>query len=145
MQKKLLAVATTIAISVGNLSAFADNVEMSPAQRAANIKEYNKRKAQGAVEVPRGGRGASKTHQPERGSSTPQRQTAGQSKQRCEDAARNAQTTATGTAILSGVIGFIPFGGSASGIAGAAANVGASAAGEIARQNSAAKMQRECM
>ncbi|MEZ0168350.1 hypothetical protein [Microvirga sp. TS319] len=145
MQKNLLVIATTIAISLGSLSAFADNVDLSPEQRAANIKEYNERKAQGIVEVPRGGRGASKKPLLERGTGTPQRQTAGPSRQKCEEAARNAQATATGTAVLSGVIGLIPFGGSASGIAGAAANVGASAAGEIVRQSSAAAMQKECM
>lgn len=144
MLKNFMIYGAVLAISFSTSNAIADNVELSPAQRAANIKEYNKRKAQGIIETPRGGRGASKKLQPERVGS-PQRQTAGQSRQKCEEAAHNAQATATGTALLSSVIGLIPFGGSASGIAGAAANVGASAAGEIARQKSTAAMQKECM
>lgn len=145
MHKNSLIYAATIAMTLSASTAMADNVDLSPAQRAANIKEYNKRKAQGIVETPRGGRGASQKSQQEHVGGTAQRQASGQNRQKCEEAAQNAQATATGTAILSSVIGLIPFGGSASGIAGAAVNAGASTAGEIARQNSTAAMQKECM
>lgn len=145
MHRIFIIYAATVAIALSASVAMADNVDLSPAQRAANVKEYNKRKAQGIVETPRGGRGASKKSQQEHVGGTAQRQASGQSRQKCDEAAQNAQATATGTAVLSSVIGLIPFGGSASGIAGAAASVGASAAGEIARQKSAAAMQKECM
>ncbi|WP_199084403.1 hypothetical protein [Bosea sp. ASV33] len=145
MHKNSIIYAAAIAMALSTSTAMADKVDLSPAQRAANIKEYNKRKAQGIVDTPLGGRGASKKALHEHVGGTAQRQASGQSRQKCEEAAQNAQATATGTAVLSSVIGLIPFGGSASGFAVAAANVGASAAGEIARQNSTAAMQKECM
>lgn len=63
---------------------------------------------------------------------------------RCQDAMNDAQTTAVGTSVLSSAVGFLPFGGAASGMASAAAGVGASAAGEIARQKAAASVQGNC-
>lgn len=63
---------------------------------------------------------------------------------RCQDAVNDAQTTAVGTSVLSSAVGFLPFGGAASGVASAAANVGATAAGEIARQKAAAAVQGNC-
>lgn len=63
---------------------------------------------------------------------------------RCQDAVNDAQNTAVGTSVLSSAVGFLPFGGAASGVASAAANVGATAAGEIARQKAAAAVQGNC-
>jgi len=63
---------------------------------------------------------------------------------RCQDAINDAQNTAVGTSVLSGAIGFLPFGGAASGVASAAAGMGATAAGEIARQKAAAAVQGNC-
>lgn len=61
---------------------------------------------------------------------------------RCQDAVNDAQAAAVGTSVLSSAVGFLPFGGS--GVANAAANMGASAAGEIARQKAAASVQGNC-
>lgn len=63
---------------------------------------------------------------------------------RCQEAVTSQQNTAVGTSILSSAVGFIPFGGAASGVASAAANVGASAAGDIARQKADAAVQGNC-
>ncbi|EGP06322.1 hypothetical protein CSIRO_4133 [Bradyrhizobiaceae bacterium SG-6C] len=60
---------------------------------------------------------------------------------RCQDAVNDAQTTAVGTSVLSSAVGFLPFGSAASSVA---ANVGATAAGEIARQKAAAAVQGNC-
>jgi hypothetical protein len=46
-----------------------------------------------------------------------------------------------GTSVLSSAVGFLPFGSVAS---SAAANIGATAAGELARQKAAADMQGQC-
>ena len=141
MLKRLIVCSSVLTMVIPITATMADNVDMSAEQRAANIKAYNERKAKGLVDTPRGGRGAQKQQKPQ-GRNVQQTQRDGQ---RCDEAARNAQATATGTAVLSSVIGLLPFGGSASGVANIAANVGASAAGEIARQQSATKMQEECM
>lgn len=60
---------------------------------------------------------------------------------RCQDAVNDAQNTAVGTSVLSSAVGFLPFGSAASSVA---ANVGATAAGEIARQKAAAAVQGNC-
>ena len=60
---------------------------------------------------------------------------------RCQDAVNNAQGTAVGTSVLSSAVGFLPFGSVAS---SAAANIGATAAGELARQKAAADIQGNC-
>lgn len=60
---------------------------------------------------------------------------------RCQDAVNNAQGTAVGTSVLSSAVGFLPFGSVAS---SAAANIGATAAGELARQKAAADVQGQC-
>lgn len=60
---------------------------------------------------------------------------------RCQDAMNNAQGTAVGTSVLSSAVGFLPFGSVAS---SAAANIGATAASEIARQKAAADVQGNC-
>jgi len=73
----------------------------------------------------------------------PQQQAMEQAR-RCQDAVNDAQNTAVGTSILSSAVGFLPFGGAASGVASAAANVGATAVGEVARQKSAAAVQGNC-
>ncbi len=145
MLKRFIIYATVLAITLPASIALADDVGLSAAERAANIKAYNKRTAQGQAETPRGSRGAPRQSQQGQLRHEPQGQTAQRNGRGCEEAARNAQATATGTAVLSSVIGLVPFGGYASGIAGAAAGVGASAVGEVARQKSAATMQQECM
>ena len=63
---------------------------------------------------------------------------------RCQEAVASAQNPAIGTSVLSSAVGFLPFGGAASGVASAAANVGATAAGEIARQKADAAVQGNC-
>lgn len=63
---------------------------------------------------------------------------------RCQDAMNDAQNTAVGTSVLSSAVGFLPFGGVGSGVANAAAGIGANAAGEIARQKAAAAVQGNC-
>lgn len=63
---------------------------------------------------------------------------------RCQEAMNDAQTTAVGTSVLSSAVGFLPFGGVGSGVANAAAGMGATAAGEIARQKAAASVQGNC-
>jgi hypothetical protein len=60
---------------------------------------------------------------------------------RCQDAVNDAQNTAVGTSVLSSAVGLLPFGSAASSVA---ANVGATAAGEIARQKAAAAVQGNC-
>lgn len=60
---------------------------------------------------------------------------------RCQDAVNNAQGTAVGTSVLSSAVGFLPFGSVAS---SAAANIGATAASELARQKAAADVQGQC-
>jgi len=133
MLKRLIVCSSILAALMPASAALADNVELSPAERAANQKAYARQKALGLADQPRG-RGAKKAQkQPEQAGV-----------QGCEEAARKAQTTATGATVLSSVIGLVPFGGSASGFAGAAAGIGASAAGEMARQKSAASMQEDC-
>lgn len=140
MLKRLFACALIFATVIPTSATMADDVEMSAAERAANKKAYARQKALGLADAPRG-----------RGAQKPQKQQArnGQQVQRngqkCAEATKNAQATATGTAVLSSVIGLIPFGGSASGIAGAATGAGAAVVGEVARQKSAAAVQQECM
>jgi hypothetical protein len=73
-----------------------------------------------------------------------QEQQAMQRAQRCQDAINDAQNTAVGTSVLSSAVGFLPFGGAASGVASAAAGMGATAAGEIARQKAAAAVHGNC-
>lgn len=73
-----------------------------------------------------------------------QQEQAMQRAKRCQEAIADAQNTAVGTSVLSTAVGFLPFGGAASGVASAAANVGVSAAGEIARQKAAAAVQGSC-
>ncbi len=122
------------------LSVMADDVGLSAAERAKNIKAYEARKAQGLVPDnanQRGARGAGQRQQQ-------QEQQAMQRAKRCQDAVNDAQNTAVGTSVLSGAIGFLPFGGAASGVASAAAGMGATAAGEIARQKAAAAVQGNC-
>ncbi|MDH7796019.1 MULTISPECIES: hypothetical protein [unclassified Beijerinckia] len=140
MLKYLIVCASMFAITASPSMAVADDVGLSAAERAANIKAYAKRKAQGLEEPSRGSRRAAQ-QQPRQ----QQQQTAQRNGQRCEEAMRNAQATATGTAVFSGIVGLIPFGGSAAGIASAATGMGAAAAGAIARQNSAAAMQQNCL
>ncbi|MET2825454.1 hypothetical protein [Mesorhizobium shangrilense] len=139
MLKRLFACALIFATIIPTSAAMADDVEMSEAQRAANKKAYARQKALGLADAPRG-RGAQKAQkqQARKGQQVPG------NGQKCAEAARNAEATATGTAVLSSVIGLIPFGGSASGIAGAAAGAGAAVVGEAARQKSARAMQ-DCM
>ncbi len=91
MSKNFIAYAAAIAMALSAPTAMADNVDLSPAQRAANIKEYNKRKAQGIIETPRGGRGASKKSQQEHVGTTPHRQASEQTRQKCEEASHNAK------------------------------------------------------
>jgi len=144
MLKRLFVCAFIFAAITPTYVAMADDVEMSAAERAANKKAYEKAKAQGLADIPRGGRGVQKPRKSQKQEAR-KGQPVQRNDQKCAQAMKKAQATATGTAILSSVIGLVPFGGSASGIAGAAAGVGASAAGEIARQKSAAAMQEECM
>ncbi|WP_421916995.1 hypothetical protein [Mesorhizobium sp.] len=140
MLKRLFICAFIFATIVPTSATMADDVEMSAAQRAANKKEYARQKALGLADQPRG-RGAQKA-QKQQARSGKQVQRNGQ---KCAEATKNAQATATGTAVLSSVIGLVPFGGSASGIAGAAAGAGAAVVGEAARQKSARAMEQECM
>lgn len=143
MFKRFMACASIIAFIASTPVAMADNVDMPAAERAANAKEYAKRKAQGLpVDEPRGRGSAKKTQKGKK--QQPEQQAAQSASQRCQEAVNNAQKMAVGTSVLSAVVGFVPFGGAASGIAGAAAGVGASAVGEIARQKSAAAMQENC-
>ncbi len=60
---------------------------------------------------------------------------------RCQEAMNNAQGTAVGTSVLSSAVGFLPFGSAA---ASAAANIGTTAASEIARQKAANDVQGHC-
>jgi hypothetical protein len=137
---RLIACACVLAVIAQVPAAMADDVGLSAAERAANQKAYAKRQAQGLAETPRGGRGTARSSQDQQA----RKQQAAQ-RHKCQEATRNAQATETGTAVLSSVIGLVPFGGSASGIASAATSMGAAAAGEMARQKSAAAMQQECM
>jgi hypothetical protein len=124
------------------LSVMADDVGLSAAERAKNIKAYEARKAQGlTTDTSRGARGMGQ--QPQRQQAQPQRaqQEAMQRAKRCQEAMNNAQNTAVGTSVLSGAVGFLPFGGVASSMA---ANVGATAAGEIARQKADAAARDNC-
>ncbi|MBN9604378.1 MAG: hypothetical protein J0G33_15760 [Afipia felis] len=111
------------------LSAWADDVGLSASERAANIKAYNKRKAQGGEkDAPRA----------KRNGAGPQRQ-AMERARRCHEAVANAQQSANniamGSMALSQAASFIPFGGGmASSVAGAALGAGAMVAGEAARQ-----------
>lgn len=135
------------------LSVMADDVGLSAAERAKNIKAHEARKAQGqTTDTSRGGR-AMKHHsmeqQPPRAQKQQQRQQqqeqqAMQRAQRCQDAVNDAQNTAVGTSVLSSAVGFLPFGGAASGVASAAAGMGATVGGEIARQKAAAAVQGNC-
>lgn len=86
---------------------------------------------------------ATKPARPSKRAADPQQQ-AMQRVKRCQEAMADAQNTAVGTSVLSTAVGFLPFGGAASGVASAAANVGVSAAGEIARQKAAATVQGNC-
>ena len=70
----------------------------------------------------------------------PQQQALEQAR-RCQDAVNDAQNTAVGTSVLSSAVGFLPFGSAASSVA---ANVGTTAAGEIARQKAATAVQGNC-
>lgn len=111
------------------LLALADDVGLSAAERAANIKAYNARKAQGSVEDSSRGR---------RGAAGPQRQAMDRAR-RCHESVAGAQESAdnlsAGAMALYQASAFIPFGGSvASSVAGAAAGAGAMIAGEAARQ-----------
>jgi hypothetical protein len=133
------------------LSVMADDVGLSAAERAKNIKANEARKAQGqTTDTSRGAR-AMKHHsmgqQPPR-VQKPQRQAqeqqAMQRAKRCQDAINDAQNTAVGTSVLSSAVGFLPFGGAASGVASAAAGMGATVGGEIARQKAAAAVQGNC-
>lgn len=121
------------------LSVMADDVGLSAAERAANIKAYEARKAHGQADTPRGGRAAGQRTQ----QSQQQRaqQQAAERARRCQDAVNNAQGTAVGTSVLSSAVGFLPFGSAA---ASAAANIGTSAAGELARQKAANDVQGNC-
>lgn len=142
MLKRIIACASIFAVLASTPVAIADNVDMPAAERAANAKEYAKRKAQGLpVDEPRG-RGAAKKTQ--KGKKQQPEQQAAQNAQRCQEAVKSAQNTAVATSVLSAVVGFVPFGGAASGVAGAAAGVGASAVGEIARQKASAAVQGNC-
>jgi hypothetical protein len=140
MLKRLSICAFIFATVIPTFAAMADDVEMSAAERAANKKAYARQKALGLADQPRG-RGAQKA-QKQQARNGKQVQRNGQ---KCAEATKNAEATATGTAVLSSVIGLVPFGGSASGIAGAAAGAGAAVVGEVARQKSAGAMQQECM
>ncbi len=140
MLKRLFICAFIFATVIPTFAAMADDVEMSAAERAANKKAYARQKALGLADQPRA-----------RGAQKPRKQQARNGKQmqrngqKCAEATKNAEATATGTAVLSSVIGLVPFGGSASGIAGAAAGAGAAVVGEVARQKSSATVQQECM
>ncbi len=72
---------------------------------------------------------------------TDRQQQAMERAKRCQDAMNNAQGTAVGTSVLSSAVGFLPFGSVAS---SAAANIGATAAGEIARQKATSDVQGNC-
>ncbi|CAN5208502.1 hypothetical protein BH10PSE11_BH10PSE11_15860 [soil metagenome] len=128
------------------LSVVADDVGLSAAERAKNIKAYEARKAQGqATDAPRGARMGQQPHQaqqvqPQRAQqrAQQQQQQAMQQAKRCQDAVNDAQNAAMGASVASSVVGFIPFGGVASSVVGAAAGVGSMAAGEVARQKMAA-------
>ncbi|MBB5054722.1 preprotein translocase subunit SecF [Afipia massiliensis] len=148
------------------LSVMADDVGLSAAERAKNIKASEARKAQGqATDTSRDVRAmkyhrmgqqppqAQKQHsmgqQPPRAQKQQQRrqqqeQQAMQQAKRCQDAINDAQNTAVGTSVLSSAVGFLPFGGTASGVAGAAAGMGATVGGEITRQKAAAAVQGNC-
>ena len=145
MLKRLFMCAFIFATVIPTVAAMADDVEMSAAERAANKKEYARQKALGLADQPRG-RGAQKAQkqQVQKQQARKGQQVPGDG-QKCAEATKNAQAAATGTAILSSVIGLVPFGGSASGIAGAAAGAGAAVVGEAARQKSARAMEQDCM
>ncbi len=143
MITRFIACASMFAVVMSASAALADDVGLSAAERAKNIKAYEARKAQGlATDTPRGGRGAGQL--PQRAQKQNPQQQAMERAKRCQDAVNDAQNTAVGTSVLSSAVGFLPFGGAASGVASAAAGVGASAAGEIARQKAAASVQGNC-
>ncbi|MGL5167985.1 MAG: hypothetical protein ACRC9K_19035 [Afipia sp.] len=143
MTTRFIACASALAVIMSTSAALADDVGLSAAERAKNIKAYEARKAQGlATDTPRGGRSAGQQSQRAQ-KQNPQQQAMERAK-RCQDAVNDAQNTAVGTSVLSSAVGFLPFGGAASGVASAAAGVGASAAGEIARQKAAASVQGNC-
>lgn len=125
---------TLLVLTPGSvLSAVADDVGLSAKERAANIKAYQARKAQGlATDKPRGRRGAA----------GPEKQAVARAR-RCHESVASAQESANslsaGSMVLSQAAAFIPFGGSvASSVVGAAAGAGAMVAGEAARQKLAA-------
>jgi hypothetical protein len=131
MLRRFMACTSVLTLIASAAGSMADDVGLSAAERAKNIKAYEARKAQGlTTDSARGGRGAG--------------QQARQRAQRCQEALNDAQNTAVGASVLSHAAGFLPFGGTASGIAGAAAGVGATAAGEIARQKATAAVQGNC-
>lgn len=119
------------------LSVMADNVGEPAQAKAARAKAHAERKAQGLAPETAKQRGA-------RGQRQQEQQQAMQRARRCQDAINNAQNTAVGTSVLSSAVGFLPFGGAASGVANAAAGLGATAAGEIARQKAEAAVQGNC-
>ena len=133
---------TLLLLTPGSLlSVMADDVGLSPAERAANIKAYEARKAQGLADTPRGGRSAGQQRTQQQQQQQRAQQQAAERARRCAEAMNNAQGTAVGTSVLSSAVGFLPFGGAAS---SAAANIGATAAGELARQKAAADVQGQC-
>lgn len=161
MITRLIACASVFAVIMSASGALADDVGLSAAERAKNIKAYEARKAQGqTTDTSRGGRAmkyhsmgqqppqAQKQHsmgqQPQRAQKQNPQQQAMERARRCQEAMNDAQNTAVGTSVLSSAVGFLPFGGAASGVASAAANVGATAAGELARQKAAAAVQGNC-
>ena len=122
------------------LSVIADDVGESAQVKAARAKAHAERKAQGLVPDnanQRGARAGQRQQQQEQ-------QQAMQRAKRCQDAIKDEQNTAVGTSVLSGAVGFLPFGGAASGVASAAAGMGATVGGEIARQKAAAAVQGNC-
>ena len=134
MLRRFMACTSVLTLIASAAGSMADDVGLSAAERAKNIKAYEARKAQGlTTDSARGGRGAGQ-----------QPQQARQRAQRCQEALNDAQNTAVGASVLSHAAGFLQFGGTASGIAGAAAGVGATAAGEIARQKATAAVQGNC-
>lgn len=114
MLRRFMACTSVLTLIASAAGSMADDVGLSAAERAKNIKAYEARKAQGlTTDSARGGRGAGQ--QPQRA------QQARQRAQRCQEALNDAQNTAVGASVLSHAAGFLPFGGTASGIAGAAA------------------------
>ena len=121
------------------LSVMADDVGLSAAERAKNIKAYQARKAQGqAANTQRSGR--------ERGAAAGQQRQALERARRCHEQVASAQESANNLAVgsmaLSQAAAIIPFGGSvASSVVGAAAGTGAMITGEAARQKLATAAQ----